>query len=105
MEEDKEKNSGFSFMQEKIKEKPVYANPLVKKALRCILGGALFGGTALLIWALALPRINNRMEKNEIQEIQIPEETVDSETDNKAEDESPVNQWLYDQVQEIEKSY
>ena len=51
MEEDKEKNSGFSFMQEKIKEKPVYANPLVKKALRCILGGALFGGTALLIWA------------------------------------------------------
>ena len=45
MEEDKEKNSGFSFMQEKIKEKPVYANPLVKKALRCILGGALFGGT------------------------------------------------------------
>ena len=28
MEEDKEKNSGFSFMQEKIKEKPVYANPL-----------------------------------------------------------------------------
>ena len=39
MEEDKEKNSGFSFMQEKIKEKPVYANPLVKKALRCILGG------------------------------------------------------------------
>ena len=34
MEEDKEKNSGFSFMQEKIKEKPVYANPLVKKALR-----------------------------------------------------------------------
>lgn len=76
MEEDKEKNSGFSFMQEKIKEKPVYANPLVKKALRCILGGALFGGTALLIWALALPRINNRMEKNEIQEIQIPEETV-----------------------------
>ena len=83
MEEDKEKNSGFSFMQEKIKEKPVYANPLVKKALRCILGGALFGGTALLIWALALPRINNRMEKNEIQEIQIPEEMVDSETDDK----------------------
>ena len=90
MEEDKEKNSGFSFMQEKIKEKPVYANPLVKKALRCILGGALFGGTALLIWALALPRINNRMEKNEIQEIQIPEETVDSGTDDKSEDESPV---------------
>ena len=90
MEEDKEKNSGFSFMQEKIKEKPVYANPLVKKALRCILGGALFGGTALLIWALALPRINNRMEKNEIQEIQIPEEMVDSETDDKDEDESPV---------------
>ena len=40
MEEDKEKNRGFSFMQEKIKEKHVYANPLVKKALRCILGGA-----------------------------------------------------------------
>lgn len=32
MEEDKEKNSGFSFMQEKIKEKPVYANPLVKSS-------------------------------------------------------------------------
>ena len=107
MEEDKEKNSGFSFMQEKIKEKPVYANPLVKKALRCILGGALFGGTALLIWALALPRINNRMEKNEIQEIQIPEEMVDSETDNKAEDESPVyiTETVSMELKDYEKMY
>ena len=107
MEEDKEKNSGFSFMQEKIKEKPVYANPLVKKALRCILGGALFGGTALLIWALALPRINNRMEKNEIQEIQIPEETVDSETDDKAEDESPVyiTETVSMELKDYEKMY
>lgn len=107
MEEDKEKNSGFSFMQEKIKEKPVYANPLVKKALRCILGGALFGGTALLIWALALPRINNRMEKNEIQEIQIPEETVDSETDDKSEDESPVyiTETVSMELKDYEKMY
>lgn len=107
MEEDKEKNSGFSFMQEKIKEKPVYANPLVKKALRCILGGALFGGTALLIWALALPRINNRMEKNEIQEIQIPEETVDSETDDKDEDESPVyiTETVSMELKDYEKMY
>ena len=107
MEEDKEKNSGFSFMQEKIKEKPVYANPLVKKALRCILGGALFGGTALLIWALALPRINNRMEKNEIQEIQIPDETVDSETDDKDEDESPVyiTETVSMELKDYEKMY
>ena len=107
MEEDKEKNSGFSFMQEKIKEKPVYANPLVKKALRCILGGALFGGTALLIWALALPWINNRMEKNEIQEIQIPEETVDSETDDKDEDESPVyiTETVSMELKDYEKMY
>ncbi|RHP48165.1 serine protease [Clostridiaceae bacterium AF31-3BH] len=107
MEEDKEKNSGFSFMQEKIKEKPVYANPLVRKALRCILGGALFGGTALLIWALALPRINNRMEKNEIQEIQIPEETVDSETDDKSEDESPVyiTETVSMELKDYEKMY
>ena len=107
MEEDKEKNSGFSFMQEKIKEKPVYANPLVKKALRCILGGALFGGTALLIWALALPRINNRMEKNEIQEIQIPEETVDSETEDKSEDESPVyiTETVSMELKDYEKMY
>ena len=107
MEEDKEKNSGFSVMQEKIKEKPVYANPLVKKALRCILGGALFGGTALLIWALALPRINNRMEKNEIQEIQIPEEMVDSETDDKDEDESPVyiTETVSMELKDYEKMY
>ena len=107
MEEDKEKNSGFSFMQEKIKEKPVYANPLEKKALRCILGGALFGGTALLIWALALPRINNRMEKNEIQEIQIPEEMVDSETDDKDEDESPVyiTETVSMELKDYEKMY
>ena len=107
MEEDKEKNTGFSFMQEKIKEKPVYANPLVKKALRCILGGALFGGTALLIWALALPRINNRMEKNEIQEIQIPEEMVDSETDDKDEDESPVyiTETVSMELKDYEKMY
>ena len=107
MEEDKEKNSGFSFMQEKIKEKPVYANPLVKKALRCILGGALFGGTALLIWALALPRINNRMEKNEIQAIQIPEEMVDSETDDKDEDESPVyiTETVSMELKDYEKMY
>ena len=107
MEEDKEKNSGFSFMQEKIKEKPVYANPLVKKAVRCMLDVALFGGTALLIWALALPRINNRMEKNEIQEIQIPEETVDSETDDKSEDESPVyiTETVSMELKDYEKMY
>ena len=105
MEEDKEKNSGFSFMQEKIKEKPAYANPLVRKALRSILGGALFGGTALLIWAVALPRINSRIEKNEIQEIQIPEETTDAETEDQEDSTVYITETVSMELKDYEKLY
>lgn len=47
------------------------------------------------------------MEKNEIQEIQIPEETGDSETDNKAEDESPVyiTETVSMELKDYEKMY
>ena len=47
------------------------------------------------------------MEKNEIQEIQIPEETVDSETDDKAGDESPVyiTETVSMELKDYEKMY
>ncbi|MDO4261133.1 MAG: S1C family serine protease [Eubacteriales bacterium] len=83
-EEEKDKSNGFSFMQEKIKQRPVYQNPLVRKALRSVCFGALFGGTALLIWAAALPHLDRQAEKQEIQPIEIPEEEEQEETEEDA---------------------
>lgn len=79
MGEDKDKNTGFSFMQEKIKQKPIYQNRTVRKALWSVTYGALFGLTALGIWAIAVPKLGDKVEEKTVQPITIPEEEPEPE--------------------------
>lgn len=86
-EKKEDKYTDFSFMQEKIKQKPIYQNPLVKKLAGSVLCGALFGLTALGIWAVAVPRLGSKVEEQELQPIEIPEEVEEPEEET---EEAPV---------------
>ena len=68
------KDSDYLFMQEKIKQKPIYQNRTVRKCASCILSGVLFALAALGVWTFALPFLDNQAEEQEIQPIEIPEE-------------------------------
>lgn len=75
MGEDRENNhSNFSFMQETIKQKKLYQTRIVQKLAWSAVSGALFAFTALIIFAAVLPKLNNHVEKQEVQEIVIPED-------------------------------
>ncbi|MCD8098818.1 MAG: S1C family serine protease [Lachnospiraceae bacterium] len=74
-EDKKDENSSFSFMNEKIKQKPIYQNPLFRKAVTAVICGVLFAAAALLIWAFALPRIQNGSDEEVVlQPIELAEE-------------------------------
>ena len=75
------KDSNYLFMQEKIKQKPIYQNRTVRKCASCILSGVLFALAALGVWAFALPFLDNQAEEQEIQPIEIPEEEENTETE------------------------
>lgn len=69
-----DKNNGFSFMKEKVKQKPVYQNRMVQKIVWSVIGGAVFALTALMIWTIAVPRLGDKEEQQQIQPIELPEE-------------------------------
>lgn len=74
-EDKKDENSNFSFMKEKVKHKPVYQNPLFRKALTAVICGVLFAVAALLVWAALLPIFRSRSEEEvELQPIELVEE-------------------------------
>lgn len=71
----------FSFMQETIKQKKLYQTKIAQRLAWSVAAGALFGVTALLIWALVLPRLD-LVKEPEVQQIVIPEDvTGDVETE------------------------
>lgn len=78
-EERENKGTEFSFIQEKVKQKSIYQNRLLRKAAMSVFCGALFALSALLIWALAAPRLKLKAEEQEILPINIPEEVPESE--------------------------
>lgn len=80
MDVKEKKDSEFSFIQEKIKQKPIYQNKMVKKCISSILFGILFSVTALAVWAYALPKMNDTIKQQELQPIELPEETDAVET-------------------------
>lgn len=86
-EKKEDKNTGFSFMQEKVKQKPIYRNPMVQKIVGSVVCGALFGLTALGIWSVAVPRLDSKVEEQAIQPIEIPKEADEPETET---EEAPV---------------
>ncbi|MCD8241870.1 MAG: S1C family serine protease [Lachnospiraceae bacterium] len=74
-EDKKDENSNFSFMKEKVKHKPVYQNPLFRKAATAVICGVLFAVAALLVWAFLLPMLRSESEEDvELQPIEIAEE-------------------------------
>lgn len=80
MFEGREKNnSDFSFMQETVKQKRLYQSRIAQRLAWTVASGVLFGLTALVIWMIALPRLNSHVEEQEVQQIVIPEETEEVE--------------------------
>jgi S1-C subfamily serine protease len=81
MAEEKEKDQSFSFMQEKVKHKPIYQNRMVQKTAGSILCGLLFGLTALCVWSYGTTKLDERAEEQEVIPVEIPkeEETEESE--------------------------
>lgn len=80
MGEDKEKNnSNFLFMQETVKQKKLYQTRIVQKLVWAAVGGVLFALAALAVFAIVLPRLNYHVEKQEVQQIVIPEETEEAQ--------------------------
>ena len=49
-EENKEKGPGYSFMQEKVKQRPFYKNPGIRRGLAAAACGVLFALAAALVW-------------------------------------------------------
>ena len=54
------KDSDYLFMQEKIKQKPIYQNRTVRKCASCILSGILFALAALGLNLLLLRACRHR---------------------------------------------
>ncbi len=73
--EDK-KNTDFSFIQEKIKQRPIYQNRMVQKCIWSMVFGTLFGVASLIVWFIAAPRIADQ-SKGQIQPIEFPEEETE----------------------------
>lgn len=75
MTEGKEnKNTDFSFMQETIKQKRIYQSRAVQRIAWSVASGILFALTALVIWMILVPKLDNQVEQQEVQPITIPEE-------------------------------
>lgn len=68
------KNTDFSFMQETIKQKRIYQSRVVQRLAWSMASGALFALTALVIWMILAPKLDNQVEQQEVQQITIPEE-------------------------------
>lgn len=62
-EENKEKGTGYSFMQEKVKQRPFYKNPKIQKGFAAVAGGVIFALAATLVWAVLIPHISRKAEE------------------------------------------
>lgn len=89
-EENKEKGTGYSFMQEKVKQRPFYKNPKIQKGFAAVAGGVIFALAATLVWAVLIPHISRKAEEKELQPIELPEEAAPGEEDGTGEAEPPV---------------
>ncbi len=107
MGDDKDRNNTFSFMQEKVKQKPIYQNRTVREAAGSVLCGALFALTALGIWAVAVPRLGEQAEEQELQPIEIPqeEETEETDTSESTEETVYITETISMELEDYKKMY
>ena len=99
------KDSDYLFMQEKIKQKPIYQNRTVRKCASCILSGVLFALAALGVWAFALPFLDNQAEEQEIQPIEIPEEEENTETEEEEDSTVYITETVSMELEDYKKMY
>ncbi len=91
-EDKRDENGNFSFMNEKVKQKPIYQNPLFRRAVTAVVCGVLFAAAALLVWALLLPAVQGETESEvELQPIELAEDdsTAEDTQTTEAEEEEP----------------
>lgn len=99
------KHTDFSFMQETIKQKRIYQTRVVQRIAWSVVSGALFALTALVIWVILVPRLDNQVEQQEMQQITIPEE---EEQEQPAEQEEPpvyITETISMELEDYKKMY
>ena len=105
MEEDKKhptEESDYSYIQEKIKDRPINKRKLLKKMLVTVGGAVLFGLVACFTFIFLGPVINNLLSSGEevvVQQINIPEIPYDDELGDIA-----VSDVLYDDTTTFEET-
>lgn len=99
------KDSDYLFMQEKIKQKPIYQNRTVRKCASCILSGVLFALAALGVWVFALPFLDNQAEEQEIQPIEIPEEEENTGTEEEEDSTVYITETVSMELEDYKKMY
>ncbi|MBQ6442168.1 MAG: PDZ domain-containing protein [Lachnospiraceae bacterium] len=84
-----EKTEDFSFMKEKIKEKPLNKRKIVSRVLLTLLCAVIFGVVASLVIAFLLPRLQKKITLEEEPEmIVIPRDERIPETESESESET-----------------
>ena len=99
------KDSDYLFMQEKIKQKPIYQNRTVRKCASCILSGVLFALAALGVWVFALPFLGKEAEGQEIQPIEIREEEENTGTEEEEDSTVYITETVSMELEDYKKMY
>lgn len=71
-----EEKEPYSFIDEKIKERPLYKRKLFRKTMYTICGAVIFGVIACVTFLLLEPVISNWLSPEEITKVQFPEEEI-----------------------------
>ena len=89
MQKIEEKKDDFSFMKEKIKDKPLNKRKIASRIIFALICAVIFGIVASVVIAVALPKIEQRMAPEEEPEmIVIPRDERQPETETETETES-----------------
>lgn len=83
MSDSNNNNKEFSFIKEKIKDKPINKKRIVLKSLMCILLAVVFGTIASFTFVLTMPYFEEKLQKKEEPDkVSIPKDEAVQETEN-----------------------
>lgn len=83
-------NKDFSFIQEKIKQKRLYQSRVVRRIAWSAASGFLFGLAALAVWAVFVPRLEQKAERQELQPVTLPEPEEEEAQNEPAAEDGPI---------------
>lgn len=98
------KNTEFSFMQETIKQKRAWQSKVVQRIAWSVASGALFAVTALIIWAVFVPTLDNHVEQQEVQPVVIPDE-IETEVTEPEESTVYITETISMELEDYKKMY